>query len=121
VSCHRRGGFDAIARRLSMSESVVTWMAVLESIEQSLASSLERTPDVPQAALRDASAQGDPLVRLDQRFEQWRASLERVERAASGSEGDLDADQKAVGEWLAAAAAAGKQLAARAQAGENGA
>ena len=104
-----------------MSKSVNTWMGVLERIEQSLASSLARTPEVPPAAPRADAAQAGPLARLDQRLEQWRACLERAEGLVADTEGALDADQKAVGEWLEATAAARKRLAAGAQGGENGA
>jgi hypothetical protein len=99
-----------------MNESVSTWMAVLERIEQSLAAALARAPEVPPVIPPDAAPDA-PLARLGERFEQWRAGLERAERAAGGPEGDLDADQKAVAEWLAAAAAARQRLATRAQNG----
>lgn len=97
-----------------MNESVATWMAVLERIEQSLAGTLARTPEVPPVPRDAAPSDEGPLERLDQRFEQWHACLERVEREAAAAEGALDADQAAVRAWLTATTAARQRLAERA-------
>ena len=104
-----------------MNESVAAWMAVLKRIERSLDQSLRRTPEVPPAAPRQPAGDDGPLERFDRRFEQWRASLERVQREAAAVEGGLDNDQSAVRAWLAAAGAARQRLLTGARAGDNGA
>jgi len=104
-----------------MSESVAAWMAVLHRIEQSLEQSLRRTREVPPAPRAAAAGEDGPLQRLDRRFEQWRACLERVQREVDAVEVGLDADQSAVRAWLAAAAAARQRLEEGARQGENGA
>ena len=97
-----------------MSESVAGWMAVLERIERSLEQTLGRTPEVLPAAGDGGAALEAPLARLERRFEQLGACLQRVERVAAGAEADLDADEQAVRAWLEAVTVAGRALAARA-------
>jgi hypothetical protein len=103
-----------------MNDSVAAWMAVLERIEQSLEQSLRRTPEVPPAPRGRAGGEDGPLARLDRRFDQWRASLERVQRETDAVEGGLDADQSAVRAWLASASAARQRLAEGANQGGQG-
>jgi hypothetical protein len=87
----------------------VSWMQVLDRIEQALAESLARAalPDEGPAAGAAEAA----LAALDGRLAQMEGCLERAEREAAGADALLAAEAEALRGWLAALAATRQRLA----------
>ena len=93
----------------------VSWMQVLDRIEQALAESLVRAalpadgPTAPPTGAAEAA-----LGALDGRLAEMEACLERAEREAAGADALLAAEAEALRGWLAALAATRQRLAEQA-------
>jgi hypothetical protein len=87
----------------------VSWMQVLDRIEQALAESLARAAlpeEGPSAGAAEAA-----LAALDGRLAQMEGCLERAEREAAGADALLAAEAEALRGWLATLAATRQRLA----------
>jgi hypothetical protein len=91
----------------------VSWMQVLDRIEQALAESLARAalPEEGAAAGPPAGAAEAALAALDGRLAQMEGCLERAEGEAAGADALLAAEAEGLRGWLAALTATRQRLA----------
>ena len=93
----------------------VSWMQVLERIEQALAESLARAAlPTDEPAATPVGAAEAALAALGGRLAEMEACLERAEREAAGADAPLAAEAEALRGWLAALAVTRQKLAGQA-------
>jgi hypothetical protein len=84
-----------------MTTTNVEWAAILDRIQESIAATLERTPE-PMAVATPAdpaNPAGAHLEALDRRLMEMQSSLERAERCAGEIDATLHSEAEAIGQW----------------------